>query len=146
KNIQRVIETTVKNGVLTIGIKKGSRLGSYKPVEIAVHAPDISLLGISGSANAFILKPLQSDRLALNISGSGNIQTDHLAIQNQLSIALSGSGSVFIKGLESQSFDIAISGSGAVLVDAGTTNEENITISGSGKIDISSANAQTATV
>lgn len=146
KNIQPVIETAVRNGRLEIGLKKDTRLGSHKPVEVIIHAPGISSLEISGSAHAFITKPLHADHLSLNISGSGNIETSDLMIRDETRITLSGSGAVFMGGLETGAILLDISGSGSIQAGNGQAVTEHITISGSGKADISAVAAEEATV
>lgn len=146
QNIQNLIETSVINNQLIIGLKRDTRLGSYKPVEVSVHAPDINSLKISGSANAFILKPLNTEGLSLAISGSGDIHTDSLTTPQMFLVKISGSGSVYVKSMKSNGFKLDISGSGNMLADIGTTTDEQLSISGSGKVDISSVESQNASI
>lgn len=145
-NILQVIETVVINGELKVRFKKNTRLRSHKPIQVVIHAPAISSMAISGSADAFIERPLMTDHLQLSIAGSGNIHTDTLLAATHCNITVAGSGNISISYLKSKTLKSAINGSGSMLVKDGETTDETIDIRGSGNVDLSAVSAQTAAI
>jgi hypothetical protein len=125
KNILDVIETSVINGTLQIGLKRNTSIRSFRQIRVLIHTPAVSTLSVSGSADIYTDKPLHSDNLQLSISGSG---------------------SVSISQLQCSSLQSAISGSGSIAVGKGIADNEEIHISGSGKVDLSEVAAQHVTV
>lgn len=148
ENIIDNLETEVNNGVWKIKGKKPMR--SYKPVNIYITIPDLSLAKISGSGDIEGQSAFRTDNeVNLGISGSGDIELEIEAPAidagmsgsgdielegktNTFSISISGSGDIDAADLVSEDCEVRVSGSGDVKVHA--TEQLNVRVSGSGDV------------
>lgn len=146
QNILDAIETPMVNQSLEIRLKRYVHLHSFEPITVTIHAPNISALAISGSANIYVDKPFQGNSLQLSIAGSGNIHTGSILMQKNIGISVSGSGSVFMTQLQCNSLQSSISGSADIAAANGSVENENIQISGSGNVDYSQIMGQNITI
>jgi len=122
-NLLPIIVTEPEGLTLVIKVRKGYTLGTHEPITIAITAPSVNRLDISGSGNINIAQIWEAEDLKTNISGSGNIN---------------------MEAIDTDSFNANISGSGSILALSGETDYANLNISGSGNIDIRTVVAGTA--
>lgn len=111
-NILPIIETSIYDNTLTIGIKEHCHIS---PTKLIFHI------------NVKNIKMLET-------SGTISVKTDTLVVDN-LKISDSGASSIKIERLESGNLDVNIAGAGSVTVDSGFTNTQKINISGAGSFN-----------
>lgn len=128
-NIMQYLETTVENGILNIGFRRGYNV-SPSLTEVYVTTPSLRSVYLNGSGNVFGQNNINADILELIINGSGNIFLNGFA--DYLRVAVNGSGNIRTSGLNVRNADINITGSGNV--EVAVANELNATITGSGDI------------
>ncbi|QBE62279.1 head GIN domain-containing protein [Pseudoduganella lutea] len=122
-NIVPLIETVVRNGVLTIRPVKKTMQIDGRRVRIVVNARNVDNLGVAGSGR-LEAKRVRADKLAIEVAGSGALDID---------------------GIEAKTVDVSVAGSGKVEV-AGQATRADISIAGSGKADTARLNVQHAAV
>ncbi|MCE3227370.1 MAG: hypothetical protein K0S32_1921 [Bacteroidetes bacterium] len=123
QNLMSVIET--KTDGKELDIEYSANVAKHSPINITIHAPDISKFSVSGSGNIDCANKITTNSLELKVSGSGDIDLAELVTDNLSS---------------------HISGSGNVDIHAGTTNYESFEISGSGNCNALDFKATTANV
>lgn len=139
--LENVIEYTIKNGVMTIGIKEGmekeyNKVAKRQIVEIELTMPSIQSIEVLGSAVVHSDDRLKSDELNLSLLGSGDIVLARVE-PSSYKIDLSGSGDVALKSSgAASSGSITINGSGDVWVGSMKTNKIDISINGSGDVNV----------
>lgn len=145
-NILPYLETTVRNGVLTIGIKQdawGMIFSPTRPIKFYLSVKNVEALTISGSGD-IRAEQLDAGRLALDLSGSGKIELGDVQAES-LTSSLSGSGDLQIAALAATTVNATLSGSGNYAL-GGEVEEVNVTISGSGSYRADDLQSQTAQV
>lgn len=138
------LEISVKDGMLTVGRKRGDWKSSWngKGVTVAVTMPRLDRAALGGSGNLEIAKA-RGDAVSAKLAGSGDLTIAEVETK-ALDLSVAGSGDLSItKGATmSGSYDIA--GSGDVSAAEVTAATLELAIAGSGNI---SANAsQTAAI
>lgn len=130
-NLQELIETKVKDGVLRISndgcVKNVTRL------DITIHTPELTGIELSGAAVIKGKGTFSSDDLVIETSGSGNIELDINV--DKLEIEIDGSGEVDLKGNVNNG-DIEITGAGELSAYKLIINEAEVEVSGSGKCKV----------
>lgn len=129
QNILPLVETDVRGGKLSVAIK--GAVSMSKPLKVAVVAPDLKGVRISGSG-AMRLDNFQGKSLDLNISGSGSIVASGKV--NLVNVAISGSGDVDAGALRAKDVFVVVMGSGDVR--AYGSEVANVAVSGSGDVRI----------
>jgi hypothetical protein len=148
-NIAPLIETTVENGVLVIGLKKNAGYRTKHGVTVLVDFKELTGVSIKGSGDLMIDR-LQAPQFEAAISGSGDLRVDQMqagnfvasvagsgdmtlsgAAQKQV-ISVAGSGNVQAKKLAGKEVKVSIAGSGDVVVNASASLD--VTIAGSGNV------------
>jgi hypothetical protein len=149
-NILPLIETEVRQGMLSIGPKERRELRPSQPPKINLTVKKLEGLSLSGAV-ALKVSNLTAEKLDVTTTGSGEITMDGLTA-NALVVSRSGSGSCTLTGradtqaihlrgsgeyraskLEGRSVTLTISGSGHAVIWA----KENldIKIMGSGRVE-----------
>lgn len=126
ENLLPYIETTVKDGKLTIQTKNKVNLKSRSKMIVYVSMDKINELQLSGSGN---------------IDGNGEFTGD-----NKTEIMLSGSGNIHLSSGSFKDLSFHISGSGNINLKGGSADEITATVSGSGNIDCSNLSADNVNV
>ncbi|MBB3223980.1 head GIN domain-containing protein [Pseudoduganella umbonata] len=122
-NILPLLETVVRDGVLTIRpVKKNMQIDGRR-VRIVVRARKVDSLGVAGSGR-LEANGVRADKLTLEVAGSGSLDID---------------------GIDAKSVDVDVAGSGKVEA-AGQAARADISIAGSGKADTTRLNVQHAAV
>lgn len=122
ENILPYIETTVKDGELTIRVKERVSIKPKVPLRVHVSMTTINRLAQSGSGN---------------IKGSGSFTSTQPA-----AVAVAGSGGVNIRFEKFAGMSISMSGSGSVKMEGALTDDLNVAQSGSGDIDCEHVTSQ----
>lgn len=120
-------ETVVNAGTLELHFQEGVSV-SNNNVEVFVTMPELVSLRCSGSSDAFIRGPFNSDVLNVNVSGSGNVLIEGAAV-NRFTLSVSGDGDLKAFSMVAVRADIDISGSGKTEITV--TDELKVDISGS---------------
>ena len=134
ENLLEYIITEVKNGKLTVKVKKGYNLQSSNwkdGILITVPFESISAVSLSGSGDIEGKDVLEADDFAASMSGSGDINLEIEA--NSLKTVISGSGDIVLSG-KARDFNVTVSGSGDV--HAFDLSADNVTANVSGSADI----------
>ncbi|TFH07059.1 MAG: DUF2807 domain-containing protein [Candidatus Atribacteria bacterium] len=132
------IETDVKNGALTLGLKKGGfpflswPMVNRGDIEYTITADVIEELRISGAGD-FDMGELQVQDLRIGVSGSGRVSSRGIDAKSVL-VNISGSGKVSSDRLHAGEIQIKCSGSGKVAVDDVVAETFSSTISGAGSV------------
>jgi len=111
-NIVGLIETTVNDGVLRIGVRPGASFRTRHAIGATVQLTSLS---------------------ALTVVGPGEVTCDGLDAES-LFVTASGSGEVHIDTLHSTAITVLLQGSGAVRL-SGNSARQNFVIDGSGELD-----------
>ena len=128
-NILPLLETTVRGGVLHLGVKAGESISPTRPVVYRVTARELGRVEVTGSGTVRATG-IDANRFVVDISGSGGV--DVAGHTESLEIHISGSGSVDAAKLRARVASVAISGSGNAGVNA--SDHVDATISGSGSV------------
>ena len=133
-NLLEYIVTEVKNGKLTLKVKKGFNL---KPsswnngIHITVPIESIDAVRLSGSGDIVGNKTIKTDKFETALSGSGDITLE--IESNSVAVSMSGSGDIKLSG-STKTFEVGISGSGDI--NAYNLQADNVDASVSGSADI----------
>lgn len=152
-NVIRYVSASVKNGVLTIDLKRSGipvDLGPGATLDMELHTPSLTEIDNSGSGSVtggpftgteftivcsgsgdVSLKDVSVVSLSAAVTGSGGVAIDGGVVGAQ-QVDSSGSGSFEAPGLESRVTTVRVSGSGSVVVWA--TEGLDATITGSGSV------------
>lgn len=126
-NLIPIIETSVRNGVLTISTRKSYQ--SRLPLTVELTSPRLNSLAMHGAGD-IKLNDIQQESLTLNLNGSGNAHIDGRV--NRLFMTVNGAGDINAERLDSDSAEIKLSGSG----DISVTAHDNLTATLIGSGDI----------
>lgn len=161
ENLQDLIETTVENGVLVIGVK-GRGFRSAKVLEVYVSLPTLNKLKNSGSGDIKVKGVFKTNDLYIGISGSGDLDadldvtnlelkvngsgdTELTGVRGDFKVSISGSGDLEAEGLKLEECYIKNSGSGDIEIE-GKTNNLTVTVAGSGDLNAYNLAAVNASV
>ncbi len=128
-NIVPMVETSVQNGTLVIGMKPATNITSFSPIRVTVTVKSMNLdaLGLSGSGSLKV-SGMSGPDLSVQLSGSGGITVDGSV--DHVSIKLPGSGNVHCEGLKAKSANVTLLGSGNIYVYASESLDASIVGSG----------------
>jgi len=133
-NLLEYIVTEVKDGKLSLKIKKGFNL---KPsswddaIKITVPIESVDAVKLSGSGDIVGKTTIKTNSFKTALSGSGDITLD--IESNSVDVSMSGSGDISLSG-STENLAISISGSGDV--NAYDLEADNVNASISGSADI----------
>jgi Putative auto-transporter adhesin, head GIN domain len=145
ENLLPYIETTVKNGKLSIGAQKNYNLQSNSKIVVVVTMTTIQSLELAGSGSITgDGKFSNNDKTVINVSGSGGLRLafDHFA---DLDVAVSGSGDIKLTG-STNSISAKVSGSGNIDCSAVRSKDVGAKISGSGNLTVDASNSVDAKI
>jgi hypothetical protein len=107
-NLLPYIQTSVRDGVLEIGLARGVSLRRYKEMKVYVSAPRFASLQASGSSDITARGDICGDALRIRASGSSDVRLN-LDVKH-LDIECSGSSDAILSG-RAQSIKARLSGS-----------------------------------
>jgi hypothetical protein len=149
ENIQRMILTSVQNGILTLRLKDSASIGEVRKLNVYITLVDISKLSTEGVGTLKCASSLKLKTLDLKSEGVGitelNISGDQLNIHSEIvgalklsgdekevSIEHNGVGMISAFGLKAEKLSLKTDGVGAAEVYA--TDEISIDASGIGGV------------
>lgn len=136
ENLLPFMETTVKNGVLTIKPKDNKNLRSNEKLIVHVSMEKMTEVKLSGSGNVKGNGNFSNDGATdFNLSGSGNVDIA-AGTFGSTSVGISGSGNVHISGNHTNTLEARISGSGNIDCSGLNTDDVKAKVSGSGNIKV----------
>jgi hypothetical protein len=127
ENIQKIIKTEVKNGVLYI--KNETSIRDAKKMELYICFKNLRFIKANGAISLKNENVLKFDELEIEINGASSAKLELSA--NKLSIDNSGASSIYLKG-KAKELNIDISGAGSVNAIDFQVNEARVDISGVG--------------
>jgi len=136
-NILTEIESTVRNGTLTIGFGDQNWpdiVQPTEPIKYYLTLKELTGLNISGAGRVEI-DDLDTTQLDINSSGAGDIEINEL-IAKDLNVVLSGAGSCKIIGGEVTDQNITISGAGNHKASDLQSQVTNVSVSGMGSVEV----------
>jgi hypothetical protein len=127
------VETTVKDGALTIRLKKEINWtkSAGNKTNIYITAKSLKALVNSGSGSMKVDGTINSTSLSAVLSGSGSISSDIKT--KQLRAVISGSGSISLSGSADEA-NVVLSGSGNMRAKELGTESTSAVVSGSGNV------------
>lgn len=134
QNLLQYIETTVENGHLVVGFRRGISIRDINTAKVYVTAPELNDFETHGSGNIEGQgKMTDKNKMTVNVSGSGDIalQVDCPEITTETH----GSGNITIHG-ESRNVSTTVSGSGDVKLSDLKAESVKISIHGSGNTEL----------
>ncbi len=130
ESILPLIETEVRDGMLTIGFRRQMRgIKPTMPIRFDLRVRQLRGLAVTGSGSARSAQ-IRTERLDVEISGSGSVQLDEL-VTDRLVTTISGSGNFQVAG-EAPEHRVQISGSGGLQAESLQARKADVTVSGSG--------------
>lgn len=143
RNLLPYYETTVREGILTISVRDGTRLVSNTTPRFALTLPSLDAVILTSSGR--VRGPnVEGATLVVKSSGSGEIRLGDVTTQ-ALSVTSSGSGPIHLGRVSAQQLDVETSGSGRVTVAGGEVDVQRVRLSGSGSYlaaDLATATAE----
>lgn len=146
ENLLEYIKTEVKDGKLSIKVKKGYNLQSSKWKEgilVTVPVASVNSVSLSGSGDIKGKDVLRAEDFSATMSGSGDISLNLEA--DAVEAVISGSGDIDLRG-NARNFDVRVSGSGDVEAFGLTADHVNANVSGSANIKVTARESLTARV
>jgi len=136
ENLLEYIKTEVKNGKLTIKVKKGYNLQSSNwknGIQVTVPVESVNSVVLSGSGDIVGKDVLRADEFNAVISGSGDI---NLSVEADiLKAVIAGSGDIVLNG-KARDFKVTVSGSGDVEAFDLSADHVKANVSGSANIKV----------
>tara|TARA_R110001583_G_scaffold12056_3_gene53734 strand:- start:2423 stop:3142 length:720 start_codon:yes stop_codon:yes gene_type:complete len=127
ENIQKIIKSEVKNGVLYI--KNETSIRNAKKMELYIGFKYLRFIKANGAISLKNENELKLDEFKIEINGASSAKLELSA--NKISIDNSGASSIYLKG-KANELNIDISGAGSVNAVDFKVNEARIDISGVG--------------
>ena len=129
-NIVPLLDSSVSDGTLHLGVKSGDTISPKTPIEFKVGVKDLSKVIVSGAGNTDI-KQLKTDKLDVSISGVGNVTAAGSA--DNLKLVISGTGNFNGEKFAVKRASVACDGVGNAVVDVSDSLDAKI--SGVGSIE-----------
>lgn len=95
-NLAPLIETTVTDGVLVIGVREGASFRSRHPIGVSVEVPRLRAIKLMGSGD-LTCADFETSLLEITIHGSGDARFDALRA-GTVAVLIQGSGDVRLAG------------------------------------------------
>lgn len=128
-NIAPLIQTSVQDGVLHIGLQPGVSFRTRHPIGVSAELERLDGIKVLGSGD-ITCPQLHAEVFEITVAGSGNVRVDALEAK-ALAVLIQGSGDVHLSGrVPSQGY--VIEGSGDVDADELSGRELAVRIVGSG--------------
>jgi hypothetical protein len=148
-NIAPLIETTVRDGALVIGLRPGASYRTHAKIRVRVQARQLQGVVLRGSGEVradrietdvfeatlqgsgdIAVELLRAGAVAVSLAGNGDFRAKGTA--RSLGVVIEGSGDVHCADLVAQQVAVRINGSGDARVNA--TGELKVDVSGSGDV------------
>ena len=125
----RYVTTSVENGVLVIGMRRGFLGAPIQLVTYTLTVKDLNEISISGAAAIKVFK-LDTEQMDVNLTGAGSVEMDQLTARD-LNVNLTSAGAIVIAGAVDKQ-KITISGVGSYEAGDLRSNTTSILLTGAG--------------
>jgi hypothetical protein len=125
----RYVTTSVDNGVLVIGMRRGFLGTPIQRVTYTLTVKDLNEISISGAAAVKVFT-LDTEQMAVNLTGAGSVEIDKLTARD-LNINLTSAGAIVVAGAVDKQ-KITISGVGSYEAGDLRSNSTDILLTGAG--------------
>lgn len=142
ENILDILDVRIVNNVLVISFDVN--VWKYEKLQIDIEVPDLNLASSMGSADIFMITPLVTENLTIDIFGSGTTVIPELTA-SKLTSRIHGSGNVEVGG-SVESEQVSINGSGSFYAFELFSSEAKVNIFGSGNGSIFVSNSLDASI
>jgi hypothetical protein len=132
-NIVPLLETTSRDGKLTLRVKSGFSVDPKTPITFTLFVPRLDKLTVSGAGNA-AGEDLTGESLELRISGAGNVTMKGLEY-HEVTASVSGAGNVTLAGT-ARKLNAKVSGAGNIEATELQTTTADVQISGAGDVKL----------
>jgi len=132
-NIAPLIETTVDDGVLRIGVRPGASFHTAHAIGATVELTQLARLNALGSGDVTCAQ-LNTDLLEITMRGPGGVRFDDLHT-GTLAVLLQGSGDVHLSGSAAKQ-GYVVEGSGDVDAEELAGREVAVRVAGSGDVKV----------
>jgi hypothetical protein len=129
RDFLRYVETTVDNGTLEIGMRRGFLNSSIGKTTFTIKVKDLEEVSLSG-AGAIKIFSLDTDELSVNLTGAGSIEIDDLSTK-KLDVNLHSAGAVIIAG-NAEKQEISLTGVGSYEGGDLQSDDAEINLTGAG--------------
>mgnify|MGYP001942580515 FL=1 len=131
ENLMKYVITEVKNGKLSIKVKKNTNIRITKKFVITVPYKAIEKVALAGSGDITNSGTIKSEDFKVALAGSGDIRLTLSTSNVKTSIA--GSGNVNLSG-KSDHLACSIAGSGDINAYGLSTKSTSVSVAGSGNV------------
>jgi hypothetical protein len=135
KNILDQIRTSVEGSVLHLRFPNHTELDDNPNLRAVITMPQLSSLGISGTADVNVTGGVSGQTLDIDQSGAGTIRIDGVAVQ-RLEAEISGTGELQIGTGTARDASYDIAGAGEVSTVGMTSESVSVDMSGAGNIAV----------
>ena len=156
KKLLESVEVIEKDGVLSLGMKKGASLQNIRRIRVRVGSRKISRIDLPGAVNFRTHCPIRCEGdFSLAIAGAAEAEIAELEA-NEVTLKLGGAGSMKVTDVQCKSMKSTVSGAGGLdvyglncagLLDAsvngvggatfeGRSDEAKLKLNGAGVIDV----------
>ena len=132
ENLMKYIITEVKNGKLTIKVKKHVNLRMTKKFVVTVPYKSIDKVTLAGSGDITNSGTIKADAFKVTLAGSGDIHLN-IEVKNAVKTSIAGSGNINLSG-KSTELNCSIAGSGDVNAYELKTEATTVSVAGSGNV------------
>lgn len=133
ENIAPLIETTVQEGVLRIGVRPGASFRTAHAIVATVEVPHLDSLKTLDSGDVTCAE-FDTELLQITVRGSGGVRIDALRA-GTVAVLLQGSGDVHLSGTAAEQ-GYVVEGSGGVDADELAGREVAVRVAGSGDVKV----------
>ena len=131
ENLMKYVITEVKNGKLTIKVKKHVNLRMTKKFVVTVPYKSIDKVTLAGSGNITNSGTIKSDNFKVTLAGSGDI--DLTIDVSTVKTNIAGSGNINLSG-KSNELNCSIAGSGDINAYELKSESTRVSVAGSGNV------------
>lgn len=142
ENILDILDVRIVNNVLIISFDVN--VWKYEKLQIDIEVPDLNLVSSMGSADIFMITPLVTENLNIDIFGSGTTVIPELSASKLIS-RIHGSGNIEVGG-SVETLQVNINGSGNFYAFDLFATKVRIDIFGSGNGSIFVSNSLDASI
>lgn len=135
ENLLDIFEVEVKDGSLSLGVKRGTGFSTNNKMVFTVSSPELNAAKVNGSGDFKVAGGLHTGDLSLSINGSGDIEAGEVECGN-LICHINGSGDIDVDALTAAASDVKINGSGDVKLTCKSVGDISVRINGSGDVEL----------
>ena len=133
-NLQPYIEVEVKDRVLTVGFRKGTKVEGFTKFVIKTRSKWLKEARIAGNANFMVDSPLTGDEAVIKARDNSLIQLKAPAVLGKLDLDVTGSANIVVDDVHVDKLECSINGYGSITLKKGKAAEGSYSILSDGDI------------